>query len=120
MDFEREEERIRAMWDKVPTDSSDESSSEQKTDYCSEHKANSDTEQGYDDSVKLSYNYRLEAVGNKSDSESKDELPILYILKCIRIVYWYKNCQRSNLRLRSENMVPLLREILVQTNSEIC
>lgn len=69
MNIERQEERIRAILEEAAIDSSDESSSEQETDHCSEHEVNSDTEQEGDDKQE-------EAVVNESGDDPADDLPL--------------------------------------------
>ncbi|XP_026323950.1 piggyBac transposable element-derived protein 4-like [Hyposmocoma kahamanoa] len=120
MNIEAQENRIRAMLEEVETDSSYESSSEGETDHCSDHNVNSDTEQEADDPVDLLSNSGQETVvANETYSDSDDDVPLSALgsrMFCSRQVggsyysskdgtKWYKNCQRPNIRLRSENIV---------------
>nr|BAD07480.1 putative transposase yabusame-W [Bombyx mori] len=163
MDIERQEERIRAMLEEELSDYSDESSSEDETDHCSEHEVNYDTEEERIDSVDVPSNSRQEEanaiIANESDSDPDDDLPLSLVRQRASAsrqvsgpfytskdgTKWYKNCQRPNVRLRSENIVTeqaqvkniardasteyecwnifvtsdMLQEILTHTNSSI-
>lgn len=160
MSVEREEARIRAMLDEAITDSSGESSLEEETDHCSEHKVDSDTEQEGDDPVEAtSSTSRQVRAESESDDDSDDNLPLSLLRQRASASYnvrgpfytskdgtkWYKNSQRTNVRIRSENIVTeraqvkdiaknastayecweifvtsdMLGEILVHTNAEI-
>ena len=162
MDIESQEQ-IRAMLEEAVTDSSGESSSEQETDHCSELQVNSDTEQEGDVSVDVSSNSREEEAvvftTAQSGNDPEVDLPLSLLRQRVSAsrqisepfykskdgTKWYKNCQRSNVRLRSENIVTeqtrvkdigkdastefecwnifvtpeMLQEILIHTNSKI-
>lgn len=140
--------------------SGDESSSEQETDHCSEHEVGSRTDQEGEDSDNISSNSRQERpVVNEEGDDPEDDLPLSLIRQRVSVsrqvngpsysskdgTKWYKNCQRPNVRLRSENIVTehagvkntarnaateyecwnifvtsaMLQEILIHTNSKI-
>lgn len=78
MNIEAQENRIRSMLEEVATDPSDESSSEEETDHCSEHNVNSGTEQEADDDpMDVSSNSGQEnVVANETYDDSDDDVPL--------------------------------------------
>lgn len=76
MDFEREENRLRSMLEDVLENTSDEASSGEESDDCSEHDLQPDTEQ------EISDHDEAETNENSADSdESQDNIPLSVLSK---------------------------------------